>query len=422
MTSKKSNRSTVTSHTALHMEWDRISCPICMEQPHNAVLLICSSYKNGCRCYICNTSHRHSNCLDRFRKMNGDSKVRASHSTHSVLSNSNIRTVQPRAHYNIISRRSRSPRLRRHVDNVASHHSNVNNGQHSDGISRSEPAIASYQEAENPALSIGEGSLVRGGCHDAMQTSADVKCPLCRGSVSGWIPAGDVRQYLDRKLRTCSHDSCRFVGTYEQLREHARTAHLLTKPAHVDLSRKRTWDRIEREQEVGDVISAIRSQIPGAIIVGDYVIETRDDMSPDIDSSDESSEEWWSDRDDDESPGNRLDSPNVWPNDTLGSPSIWPHERLPRLLSQNNRVSPRLSFSNRRSFHSDWQGIRQPRTQSLLRRGFSNRHSGHRSNYRGYRRTILDRSYSGTRDPGRSIDPSLPSRRQRLRYTHRSHY
>ncbi|XP_034581822.1 uncharacterized protein [Setaria viridis] len=355
--------------------------------------------------------------------MNGDSKVLASHSTYSVLSNSNIRTVQPRAHYNIISRRSRSPRPGRHVDNEASHRSNANNGQNADGISRSEPEIVNYQEYENPALSIGEGSVVIGGCHDAMQSSAEVKCPLCRGSVSGWIPAGEVRQYLDRKLRTCSHDSCKFVGTYEQLREHARNAHFLTKPAHVDLSRKRTWDRIEREQEVGDVISAIRSQIPGAIIVGDYVIETRDDMSPDIDSGDESSEEWWSDRGDAESPGNRLDSPSVWANDTLGSPSIWPDERrnLPRLLPQNNRVSPRLSFSNRRSLHSDWQGIRQPRTQSLLRPGFSNRHSGHRSNYRGYRRTFLDRSY--TRDPGRSIDPSLvPSRRQRLRYTHRSHY
>ncbi|KAF8655168.1 hypothetical protein HU200_061307 [Digitaria exilis] len=350
--------------------------------------------------------------------MNGDSKVRASHSTYSVLSNSNIRTVQPRAHYSIISRRSRSPRLGRHVDNEASYPSNVNYGQNPDGISRPESEIANYQEYENPALSVGEGSIPPRGCHDAMQSSAEVKCPLCRGSVSGWIPAGEVRQYLDRKLRTCSHDSCKFVGTYEQLREHARTAHLLTKPAHIDLSRKRTWDRLEREQEVGDVISAIRSQIPGAIIVGDYVIETRDDMSPDIDS-DESSEEWWSDQGDAESPGNRLDSPSVWLNGTLGSPSIWPD--VPRLLSQNRRVSPRLSFSSRRSFHSDWQGIRQPRTQGQLRRGFSNHPSAHRSNYRGYRRTLLDRSYIGSRDPGRSIDP-VPGRRQRLRYTHRSHY
>lgn len=351
--------------------------------------------------------------------MNGDSKVRASHSTYSVLSNSNIRTVQPRAHYNIISRRSRSPRLGRHVDNEASYHSNVNDGQNPDGISRSESEIANYREYENPAISI-EGGIAPGGCHDAMQSSAEVKCPLCRGSVSGWIPAGEVRQYLDRKLRTCFHDSCKFVGTYEQLREHARNAHMLTKPAHVELSRKRTWDRLEREQEVGDVISAIRSQIPGAIIVGDYVIETRDDISPDIDSGDESSEGWWSDRGDVESPGNRLDSPNVWPNDTLG---IWPDERrnLPRLLSQNSRVSPRLSFSSSRSLHSDWQGIRQPRTQGLLRRGFSNRPSAHGSNYRGYRRTLLGRSYTGSRDPGRSIDPDS-GRRQRLRYTYRSHY
>lgn len=422
MTSKKSNRSTVTSRTALHMEWDRISCPICMEQPHNAVLLICSSYKNGCRCYICNTSHRHSNCLDRFRKMNGDSKVRASHSTYSVLSNSNIRTVQPRAHYNMISRRSRSPRFGRRVDNEGSYHTNVNSGPNPDDMSRPESDFTNYQEFENSTLPV-EGSIVLGECHDAMQSSAEMKCPLCRGSVSGWIPAGDVRQYLDNKLRTCSHDSCKLTGTYEQLREHARTAHVLTKPAHVDLSRKRSWDRLEHEQEVGDVISAIRSQVPGAIIVGDYVIETRDDMYPDIDSGDESSE-WYSDHV--ESPDNILDSPRVWPNEALGSPSIWSDERrnLAR-LPQNNRVSPRLSLGSRRTLHSGWQGVRRSSTRSLLQRGFSNHHSGHRSNYRGHRHMLLDRSYAGARDSGtgRSLNPSVvPSRRQRLRYTHRSHY
>ncbi|CAD6225934.1 unnamed protein product [Miscanthus lutarioriparius] len=223
----------------------------------------------------------------------------------------------------MISRRSRSPRLGRHVDNEGSYHTNVNSGPHPDDISRPESDFTNYQEFENSTLPV-EGSIVLGECHDAMQSSAEMKCPLCRGSVSGWIPAGDVRQYLDNKLRTCSHDSCKFTGNYEQLREHARTAHVLTKPAHVDLSRKRTWDRLEREQEVGDVISAIRSQVPGVIIVGDYVIETRDDMSPDIDSGDESSE-WYSDHV--ESPDNIFDSPRVWPNEVLGSPSIWSDER-----------------------------------------------------------------------------------------------
>ncbi|KAL3511777.1 hypothetical protein ACH5RR_024494 [Cinchona calisaya] len=45
-------------------------CPICMEHPHNAVLIICSSHEKGCRPYICDTSRRHSNCLDQFCKLN----------------------------------------------------------------------------------------------------------------------------------------------------------------------------------------------------------------------------------------------------------------------------------------------------------------------------------------------------------------
>ncbi|KAJ6415880.1 hypothetical protein OIU84_004630 [Salix udensis] len=51
-------------------EWEQIRCPICMEHPHNAVLLQCSSFGKGCRPYMCNTSYRHSNCLDQFLKSN----------------------------------------------------------------------------------------------------------------------------------------------------------------------------------------------------------------------------------------------------------------------------------------------------------------------------------------------------------------
>ncbi|XP_042051848.1 uncharacterized protein LOC121797174 isoform X2 [Salvia splendens] len=40
-----------------------------MEQPHNAVLLLCSSHEKGCRPFICDTSYRHSNCFDQFRKL-----------------------------------------------------------------------------------------------------------------------------------------------------------------------------------------------------------------------------------------------------------------------------------------------------------------------------------------------------------------
>lgn len=49
-------------------EWQDAKCSVCMEYPHNAVLLLCSSYHKGCRPYMCATSHRYSNCLDQYKK------------------------------------------------------------------------------------------------------------------------------------------------------------------------------------------------------------------------------------------------------------------------------------------------------------------------------------------------------------------
>lgn len=55
-------------------DYEAATCSVCMELPHNAVLLLCSSYDNGCRPYMCATSYLHSNCLDQFSK--ACSKVR----------------------------------------------------------------------------------------------------------------------------------------------------------------------------------------------------------------------------------------------------------------------------------------------------------------------------------------------------------
>lgn len=49
-------------------KWEEARCPICIDHPHNAILLLCSSHKNGYRPYICNTSRRHSNCFTQFKK------------------------------------------------------------------------------------------------------------------------------------------------------------------------------------------------------------------------------------------------------------------------------------------------------------------------------------------------------------------
>uniref|UniRef100_A0A0A9EUT8 Uncharacterized protein n=1 Tax=Arundo donax TaxID=35708 RepID=A0A0A9EUT8_ARUDO len=49
-------------------EWEDVRCPVCMDHPHNAVLLVCSSHEKGCRPFMCDTSSRHSNCYDQYRK------------------------------------------------------------------------------------------------------------------------------------------------------------------------------------------------------------------------------------------------------------------------------------------------------------------------------------------------------------------
>ncbi|KAF0906939.1 hypothetical protein E2562_013319 [Oryza meyeriana var. granulata] len=64
---KESNRKKTLPATQ-KMDWEDANCSVCMEYPHNAVLLLCSSHDKGCRPYMCGTSYRHSNCLDQFKK------------------------------------------------------------------------------------------------------------------------------------------------------------------------------------------------------------------------------------------------------------------------------------------------------------------------------------------------------------------
>ena len=47
-------------------EWEEARCPICMEHPHNAILLKCTSHGKGCRPYICNTNYWYASCVDQF--------------------------------------------------------------------------------------------------------------------------------------------------------------------------------------------------------------------------------------------------------------------------------------------------------------------------------------------------------------------
>ncbi|XP_017418608.1 uncharacterized protein LOC124821089 isoform X2 [Vigna umbellata] len=227
---------------ALHKELDEVSCPICMDHPHNAVLLLCSSHEKGCRSYICDTSYRHSNCLDRFKKMRDNSKE--NQNLPSSLVNTN----------NSGSRQGDAQDPSRHLD------------QHDEGILETADSETLQDRAVLEDLDADNSS----------DSKLKLKCPLCRGAVLSWEVDEEARNYLNVKKRSCSRDSCSFVGDYLELRRHARRVHPTSRPSDIDPTRERAWRNFERQREYGDIMSAIQSAMPGAVLVGDYVLENGD--------------------------------------------------------------------------------------------------------------------------------------------------
>lgn len=197
------------------------TCPVCLEFPHNAVLLLCSSYHKGCRPYMCATGSRFSNCLEQYKKA----------------------------------------------------YTKVNNGL-----------------AENSRLTLGA---------DELDEVPELLCPLCRGQVKGWTVVEQSRKYFNRKRRACMQEKCSFVGTYRELKKHVKTKHPLARPRAVDPILEEKWKKLEHERERDDVISTIVSSTPGALVLGDYVIEPGyqggiyGDDSDDYDSDDSIDEEFF---------------------------------------------------------------------------------------------------------------------------------
>lgn len=175
-------------------EWQDAKCSVCMEYPHNAVLLLCSSHHKGCRSYMCATSYRYSNCLDQYKKA----------------------------------------------------YTKVNPTKTADG------------STDDPGFSSGSGELL---------------CPLCRGQVKGWTVVKRARKFFNSKKRTCMQDNCSFFGSYKELRKHVRASHPSARPREVDPRLAKKWKKLENDRELNDVMSTINSTMPGAIIMGDYVIE-----------------------------------------------------------------------------------------------------------------------------------------------------
>lgn len=243
--------------SSLKKDWEDATCAVCMDFPHNAVLLLCSSHDKGCRPYMCATSYRHSNCLDQFRKAYTKSSSAtdvtntADHSVESSTSSLEPVTV-PRSENGILD-----------------------NGRSALGLQRFGFPRSVISDSEDASLD-GDSTPMIGSTLNSPREKWEVPelaCPLCRGQVKGWTVVEPARKYLNAKTRSCSHDSCTFVGTYDELRKHARLEHPLARPQEIDPDRERKWRRLERQREHDDVISTIRSTMPGAMVFGDYVIE-----------------------------------------------------------------------------------------------------------------------------------------------------
>lgn len=214
-------------------EWEEARCPVCMEHPHNGILLICSSYENGCRPYMCDTSHRHSNCFDQFRKA---SKQTPPLSLPNEQEETNVPTE---------------------TEDVASGSTAVNLREEA----ASELTVVNLREGEREEVQQGEDFVAAED--DQEKTKPKLTCPLCRGHIKEWVVVESARCFMNSKHRSCSSETCDFSGTYSDLRKHARLQHPGVRPSEADPERQRSWRRLERQRDLGDLLSTLQSSFGG---------------------------------------------------------------------------------------------------------------------------------------------------------------
>ncbi|CAK9163465.1 unnamed protein product [Ilex paraguariensis] len=296
MASRKRSMSNDADIRGLHKEWDDASCPICMDHPHNAVLLLCSSHEKGCQSYICDTSYRHSNCLDRFKKLRDENENSPSppnllhrnqqSSIDTSSGNSGLRTTvsltEAFGNHFLIENGTSAARLPGGSGENSIHDAGRDLEMQEGILGRRDP------ESLQESIDIEETNAGH-----SSESKLNLRCPLCRGRVLGWKVVEEARKYLNLKPRNCSRESCSFFGNYRELRQHARRVHPTARPADIEPSRQLAWRHLEHQREYDDIVSAIRSAMPGAIVLGDYVVENGDRLSSERErSSGEGNRPW----------------------------------------------------------------------------------------------------------------------------------
>ncbi|KAG7626597.1 hypothetical protein AtNW77_Chr3g0185841 [Arabidopsis thaliana] len=233
-------------------EWEEARCPVCMEHPHNGILLICSSYENGCRPYMCDTSHRHSNCFDQFRKA---SKEKPSLSLLREEEESNEPTEMEDVDSDSTA-----------VNLLGEAASEITVVDLSDG-ERGEEEVE--EEEEEVVVEEEEEGIVTTEEDQEKNKPPKLTCPLCRGHIKEWVVVKAARCFMNSKHRSCSCETCDFSGSYSDLRKHARLLHPGVRPSEADPERQRSWRRLERQSDLGDLLSTLQSSFGGDEISND---------------------------------------------------------------------------------------------------------------------------------------------------------
>ena len=71
----------------------------------------------------------------------------------------------------------------------------------------------------------------------------------------------DARHLMNAISRSCSCKTCNFSGTYIDLKKHAKLEHPLVRPSEADPERERNWRRLERQRDLGDLLSTFQSSM-----------------------------------------------------------------------------------------------------------------------------------------------------------------
>ena len=199
---------------------------------------------------MCDTSYRHSNCLDQFRK----SFTAETSSTVPQQEETLTTETLPQQEETLTTET-----LTQQEETQLSTTETVPQQEETQLVTTN---LSAAQTSESTVTVVQEEITLEGSptsCEH--QTPPKLVCPLCRGQVKEWTVVDAARRFMNAKSRSCSCETCNFSGNYTDLRKHARMEHPQVRPSEADPERQRNWRRLERQRDLGDLLSTLQSSM-----------------------------------------------------------------------------------------------------------------------------------------------------------------